>query len=185
MSGINITDCTPSFGSKNVIQKKCSTWNDVLRAHNLPARKDCDGYITSPRPLTFPIAKELRLAGYDVDYLRHLPEFQHWHDPNFGEEAFLHDTDLLNPSSATYVPLVYLFVRGPVDRDWYDKSPIAQHTQRQDELQKMIESKRRKISQNDLINETLEADVALHESELMRCRKRIERCQGLNAMHQR
>ncbi|KAF3032670.1 hypothetical protein E8E11_000057, partial [Didymella keratinophila] len=101
MSAINITDCTPSFGANIVIQNKCSTWNDVLRAHNLPARQNYNGSINSPRPLDFPIAKELRLAGYDVDYIRHLPEFQHWNDPQFGHEAFLHDTDLLKPGSAT------------------------------------------------------------------------------------
>lgn len=176
MPGINITDCTPNFGPKNVTQAKRSTWNDILRAHNLPPRKSGDVPFTSPRPLDFPIAKELRQAGFDVDYLRKLPEFQHWHDSQFGGTALLHDTDLLNPESATYVPLVYLLVRGSIDMSWYDKLPITQHFARQIKLQKTIENKRRKIRQNDLINETLEADIALHDSELSRCKEHIERC---------
>ena len=117
------------------------------------------------------------MAGYDVEYLRHLPEFQHWKDPHFGKENFLHDTDLLNLESATYIPLVYLFVRSPVDQSWYDKLPVAQNIERQGELEQTIESKRRKIRQSNLINETLEADVTLHKKELLRCKERIRLCQ--------
>jgi hypothetical protein len=177
MSGIRIIDCTPSFGSKNEYQPSRSTWNNVLRAHNLPLRKDGDCPVNLPPPLNFPIPEKLRVAGYDVEYFSRLPEFQHWNDPRYGKEAFLHDTDILNSKSAASMSLVDLFLRSPVDPSWYCTLPVAQHTERQGELERIIAGHRRRIRQINLINETLESDIALYESELTRCKARIERHQ--------
>ena len=46
-----------------------------------------------------------------------LPEFQHWNDPNTGEEAFGYDAYMLRKQ----VPLERLFQRGAVPMQWFEE----------------------------------------------------------------
>jgi hypothetical protein len=71
--------------------------------------------MTAPSP--FPRTFDVNDTGYDATFVSTLPEFAHWNDPNFGEEALSYDDCMLR---VRRVSIVNLFLRGAVTTEWYD-----------------------------------------------------------------
>jgi hypothetical protein len=154
-----------------------TTWNDILRATYRP-RLEADGEhpIVLSQPPNFPQTIPIHRIGYNTAFLRTLPEFSHWNDPSFGEEAFSYDAYMLRAR----VSIVDLSQRGAMTTEWYDTDvPLGVLEGRCGELKKEAEGYREVIRGYLAIADRMEWDViGFFVKELERVEERLERCEG-------
>jgi hypothetical protein len=157
-----------------------TTWNDILRAtHERPLEADGDRPITSPPPPNFPNPIFVRHTGYDTAFLRTLPEFAHWNDSSFGEEAFSYDDDMLMSGQ---ISIIDLFLRGAVTMKkwmaWYDRNiPLNLPDEgREWELEEEAVGYRELICGYRVVDFQMGGYKRFFEDELERVERTLKRC---------
>ena len=162
-------------------QTQQTTCNDIVHATHQPSLEaEGNRPTTLPHPPNFPRTVPIHRAGYDTDFLRTLPEFAHWRDPDFGAEAFGYDAYMLRAR----LPLVELLQRGVVTAEWYDTCvPLGVLEGRQRELEEEARKYREAICGFRAIADYvgwdslgfLVEELGRLEGELERCKLRWER----------
>ena len=156
-------------------QTQQTTCNDIVHAtHQPPLEAEGNRPTTLPQPPNFPRTVPIHRPGYDTDFLRTLPEFAHWRDPDFGEEAFGYDAYMLRAQ----LPLVELLQRGVVTAEWYDTCvPLGVLEGRQRELEEEARGYREAVREYLAIADYVEWDfLRFFVEELGRLRGELERC---------